>query len=275
MRYVQAGGGLVNDRGKVACVCSFSAGLLLISALACDGTDRAQAEQVATIEGVALVRADLIVEAGRRSGPQRALFERSAEARKKTLERLIRHRLLVAEARRCGVDKEPRLRRRIEEMLVTALLRKVERETDKAKGDGEIEPRKVRQLAVSHPGSGSLKSGDTGFLSPTSGGALEEVRKLAAALPRVGAVAKPARVGDVWAVVVKTGRLPAIRLDDKVLRRLAERRLQRGQGRRAGEQLAADLRAKADVQIDDAALAAGDWRLDEGEQTSSKGTTKR
>jgi hypothetical protein len=84
------------------------------------------------------------------------------------------------------------------------------------------------------------------------GGAPEPLKSIglvAETLPRVGAVSKPVRILNAWAVIVKTGAMPGATVSKRVAMLQARQQLERERGDAAVKKLEERLRRAANITI--------------------------
>jgi hypothetical protein len=211
----------------------------------------------------------------------------------------IREAIIHSDARRRGLLNRPALRRRVRSVVSAALIERV-REAAQATVSSEAIDAEVARLRKAHRTEGATRAfvvwterradaeiahrdlvaswsrapqvtrrftgvpgrstGDVGFLRNSATGWKAKVHALARALALVGQVAKPVRIDGAWAVVMKTGYVPATRrLPDTRLREIARRRLTKRLGTEAVRRYIARLERTADIEFLDPKLEAA-WK---------------
>lgn len=106
-----------------ACIRMCILASLAIAAVGCQSSDEGDELILARIGDEAITVAEFEQELVRRSEGRTRFFQR-ADNRRALLEELIRHRLLVAEAREAGIPDEPDFRELVERMMIQRLREK-------------------------------------------------------------------------------------------------------------------------------------------------------
>ena len=110
-------------------------------------------------------------------------------------------------------------------------------------------------LRTSEDDPSKLRGGDFGFLDATSRALPAPVIQAALALKEVGDVSRPVRSEGRWYVLELTQRLPGVKRTLDQVRPVIQQRLLRQSREKLTARLMAEVRARADVHIDEEALA--------------------
>ena len=113
--------------------------------------------------------------------------------------------------------------------------------------------RRIEELRRTHGVTGA-RQGDRGYIHEKSKHVAEAIRGAALAMTKDGEISRPLQTPQGWALVLRTGERAAVTRTLDQLRPMLETRLRIKRGRAAVAEAKQQLRAAADLAIDDQAL---------------------